>query len=214
MEYSLICESRSGHNFIRANIDSYLNNKLIYNNIESVYIDEYYYNGKYIISNPKVNTPLNIIVIREPLNWLSSLHEQIKDEDKEHEIFLKERIKKYIDIFEEGVNIKNRLKNKFTIYYDSFVTSKEYRESVCNYLGGKYNETKLNIVPSNGKYSSFDKATKQYNGSEMNVTERYINNKNNNLYIKLLKENPLLFDISNKYFYCSKKEGFINSIKN
>lgn len=201
MEYALICESRSGHNFVKLNINSWFPS-CKYHNIESFMIDEYYNNGKYYSNNQK--NPQNIILIRNPLNWLASFIRQLETDNKKTQAdinrMVAERTRKYIDIAEEGFGVTNKLPNKHVIIYDEFVTERSVREYLCNRLGGKYNEKEINTVPFNGRYSSFDGQKFKNKGSEMKVLDRYLyyegkNTENAKLYFKTLKENPRMIEL-------------------
>lgn len=200
-EYSLICETRSGHNFVRYNIDSWIKGAKKYHNIESYYIDGYYKNGKY--SLPQVKKPYNIVLVRNPLNWIASFIKQLEKANKtpkDMEKRINARIPKWIDITKECLGVTNRLENKHCVIYDDFVVDPEVRKNLCKYLGGVYNESRLKFVPENGQHSSFDSNKFQHNGNKMKVLDQYSFCENMNtpaakLYFDVLKNNPEIISI-------------------
>ena len=63
--------------------------------------------------------------------------------------------------------------NAVKIYYDRFVVDQEYRKSICNQLGGTYNEDLLLQVVDNGDGSSFDGIEFDGKADKMQVLTRY-----------------------------------------
>ena len=61
----------------------------------------------------------------------------------------------------------------FGFSQSDFFSNSSYRQNICKELDGKYSEKELNVVTSQGGYSSFDSDIFQGRAQEMKVLERY-----------------------------------------
>lgn len=115
----------------------------------------------------------------------------------------------YAKEFNEETNI---LKDFVHIFYDRFFESKEYRELICSQLGGTYNEDKLNIVPPQGNYSTFDSHDYQNAAQDMtDVLERYKNWKEEDkIYLNELFKHDAFQYYLEHFEVNEDKQSFIN----
>jgi len=229
----LISSCRSGHNYIKNNIESWFDNSRYYIDLEQINPINFSEEETYTMITPELySTSFKIVNVRDLLNWYIAAvflinrykrnpnkiktHPKIENLKWEWEIeqnknlsynpfnvvipneFTKERImeiyynpngrfgerlpieeraKKLInnwcDITKEFLGITDYVKGSIGVHYDEFFQSQSYRISICNKLGGQYNEKELNKVTEIGDYSTFDKDKFQNRAQEMNVLERY-----------------------------------------
>jgi hypothetical protein len=79
----------------------------------------------------------------------------------------------WMEICKEAFNETNYVGTKYTLLYDQFVQSMEYRKGICLLINGDYNERTLDVVPNGGAGSSFDGYKYQDNGRQMDVLNRW-----------------------------------------
>jgi len=266
-----LANSRSGHNFIKKNIQSWMGDKdqknRKFTNLENRTIsdvNQHLLNDKYLHKHPN---SIYVMSIRDILNWYTSLSyfhlNNINEVDTRRVEYFKSKTIIYksdllknpelefdenIVILEDGRSKTEYLKKKtnqkysislnlskgldrwleyakeFTgetnhlpqfvkIYYNDFFKSNEYRKSICENLGGVYNESELNYVTKGGGYSTFDKDKFQGSGQQMNVLERYKEWKpEHHEYLKLLKEHTAFEFYLNNFDILPDEMDFINSI--
>lgn len=199
--------TRSGHNYIKNNLISWKKYD-DFLNLESENPKNHQVNmNRYKIS---VNDD-NIIIVRDLLNWLSSYLKMLLNEK-----IAKKRIELAYDytsrwerITMEAFNETKFINNKIIINYDDFCSSQEYRKNICEKINGKYNENKLNVVPNNGQYSSFDGKIFQNIGNKMKTNERYkffIGHEYEEIYFNILKKHPEAIRLYEKYFILNNEQ--------
>jgi len=159
MELQILTSSRTGHNFVRANVESWFGDKITsYRNFEN---------------SPPKELPdlpgLKIVVVRHYLNWVASL---IKSAENRPTYDWASVMRLYIPIGEEYFHPKY-FKAHGRIYYDDFIKSKDYRECICNLIGGKFNDDMIDYVPANGGASSFDGHSLDGNGTLLPTDQRW-----------------------------------------
>jgi len=177
----IIANSRSGHNFIKSNIESWFGDRYFYVNLEGEdpqnFLKHETANG---ISSETYSLSLKVVCIRDLLNWYASSafifmndKENLETFDwlasQKHIINAKKATEVWLKIAKEFLGVTNYMNDSVGIYYDEFFFSREYRKSICNKLGGEYNEKMLNFVT----WSSFDGGNFQDRTQEMKVLERY-----------------------------------------
>jgi hypothetical protein len=149
---------------------SWMGKEWVIRNMESVYPAEF---QKEVHPSYNDTWPV-VIVIRDYLNWAASW---IKYRANSGNAALPQqtmdRAELWYQITREALGDTNYIANKYMLNYDLFVLDKKYREEVCEYLGGWYNEDKLDFVPGRGEGSSFDLKVFQGRGSEMDVINRW-----------------------------------------
>lgn len=133
MKYVVYGISRSGHNFIKDNIESWT--------------------GAYPrdVENPMgpgLSGSFNIICVRDYLNNLASLC-------KSKPSFIDKSINSWGFLAKEAFNESFLIKNRIPLIYDKFRKDKDYRIKICKLIEGNYNEDKLNTIPKNGMISHF-----------------------------------------------------------
>lgn len=97
------------------------------------------------------------------------------------------------------------------VYYDEFFKNREYRQEVCNQLGGSYNEKKLQSVGHGGGGSSFDKLSFDKRAQEMNVLHRY-RQVPSHIFYELLQGRKELLNFYLKHVDDADKRNFIQSL--
>jgi hypothetical protein len=254
--------SRSGHNFIKENVESWTNSiERKYINLEN-YTPKSFINDKDLISDVFLyNSSIKIISLRSLLNWYISyfylfsnapnnpknidlknvFHISQKTPELEKQsgiVFIPDsvdkqsyideknffniegkidRLKVELDIWlENAKEIKghtNYLPEFTKIYYDQFVVNRDYRIDICQKIGGTYNEGKLEYIPRNGMYSSFDSDKYQGIGSNMKVLERYKQWKEKDKqYLYILKNHESLEFYLSNFDVSEDQKKFIENI--
>jgi hypothetical protein len=85
-----------------------------------------------------------------------------------------EMLSMWESITREGFGVTDVIKEeKRLCVYESFMYDQKYREGLCYFVGGKYNEDMLNRVPNAGGGSSFDRFAFQDRGTEMATNSRH-----------------------------------------
>jgi len=198
-QLSILCVSRSGHNFIVNNVMSWFpRKKLLHYNLENVM--------PHNVPIQNLNGGIRLIVLRDFMNWLASLHVHLYDNiglrdetyygNIEHKLSVYEaQMIEALGVNEAGANFAHAT----TVLYDTFVRSEDYRRALCHKLGGQYSEKMLNIVPQNGRYSSFDGDKFQGEGSKMKVLDRFISimeTEHRDRYVQLIKDYQLEMELA------------------
>lgn len=209
-----IAPTRSGHNFLRYNLCSWLqiDPRAHYWNFEDIFPE----NVKEKINQKcqkikKHREPnLNFIYVisnRDLLNWIASIYKQ----QENHNQFTKVILDHWVATTKEIFNETNYLPNKIPIIFDKFVKERSYRLKICNQIKGKYNEDFISHVPRANQGSSFDQLKFQNKGHKMEVTTRYKAYLTNTLFRANIYGEAL--DLYQKYFELDQeKRNFINSI--
>jgi hypothetical protein len=190
--------SRSGHNFILNNVLSWFPGKnFIHYNLENTL--------PHLIPTQNLKPGIRLIIVRDFMNWLASLHIHLWDNiglrEEAYWGNIDKKIQAYEAILSEMMNPdKHRtLKNAHGIYYDWFFNDRSYREMICDEVGGEYNEDKIDVVPPNGRYSSFDGDSFNNEGSKMKVLNRFeqiMDTEHKDAYVKLIKKYQLEMDMA------------------
>jgi len=235
MDLVHISNWRSGHNFIQNNIKSWKTFDTVFEieNVGPKDFDIYCQKRKFKISENK----LIIINTRDLLNWFASTYMfgfkpymaarkiAFREQDPrrlfdyyskkyEDDPYLIERLISWKEITEEVFGGTNYIKDKISISYERFKNEKEYREGICNKIGGEYNEDHLERVPRNGAHSTWDHKDFQFNGSQMKTEERFLKILETDQaenWKKILSKAPEVLDTYEKYFELSNQQKEIVS---
>jgi len=262
--------SRSGHNFIKKNIQSWTddidekNRKFI--NLENKDVSkilQILLNDKTI---PTFPNSIYVLSVRDLLNWFTSyfyfqakhfnsannVGEDYKNKiiiweseleknphlecnpniiiipDNQDKTHFKEKrtdlttsiydmfpkiLDKWLILAKEFIGETNFLPQFVKVYYNEFFLSEEYRKSICDKVGGSYNDTVLNYVCKAGSYSTFDKDKFQGRAQSMNVLERYkLWKPEHGEYLTMLKEHEAMNFYLNNFEISTKEKQFIDSI--
>lgn len=183
---SLLATSRSGHNFIKEVIESWLPGIefVMLENVLSEHIHQY----------PTKGTK-KLIIIRDFENFLASSLKALGINNGTWDVNIDRKIKAYRSILGE-IKEPTNFKNARVVDYTAFMKNEAYRRELCEELGGTYTEEKLNYVPNEGNGSSFDGFELQGRGQEMRTWERKIEILQTewaDIYLTLLKENKDLW---------------------
>ena len=240
--FIMIASSRSGHNFVKNNILSWLGifNEEDANTTRKKYGETHYLNfenttqramnRKLELNKVYSKNILYVILVRDYLNWVASYILLVKDKkergiEKLHGIG--ELYGNPLENMESAILIWNMLvKEVYTetnylpiaikANYDCFRKYQEYRKEICKDIGGEYNEEYLNRVAKQGFYSSFDGLDYKYEAQKMKVDERYLQIMETDCkddYIKVLKSNNEALHLYKTYFNISQdKIDFLKDI--
>ena len=183
--YFISATSRSGHNFFMDMIKSWQNGIILYNKENTTHLRE----GE---------KPNNIIFLRDYLNTLASLSKFIKKHEFREEKIIKHAVISYKYLLIESLKSNNNL----VVHYEKFKSNKEYREDICNIIGGDYNESKLYLEPKFSAPSSFD--------SRENIDDRWIDIMNDKkvleIFIRYLKNNLDVLALYIEHYKPSKRK--------
>lgn len=167
----VIAIPRSGHNFIVDVLRSWTDRPLDVQGYENL-MPEDFHSHKHNVT-PGENYEV-IVLVRDLLNWAASWCKySINQKFSEDSGKINEQFKCWLLMALEALGETNYIHGNKMVGYEEFVLAGEYRKIICNYLGGRYTEDALNLVPNKGHGSSFDKLTFNGKGSEMKVTERW-----------------------------------------
>lgn len=212
--YLHIAVSRSGHNFVVRNIESWIDPsyKRRYVNLEN-FSPEYYSISISESNHNRFKSSICVIQTRDLLNWFASMVYFGKPVNVYR---LKNYINIWLEINKEYFLETNYLPNNFIrILYDDFFKSEIYRRNICEKIrDAKYNEKMLNYVPDRGEGSSFDGLKYQDMGQKMDVLNRYKQISDEKKWVwKILKDNSEAIELYLKHFDVSKEQKmFIESI--
>lgn len=182
MKISILSTSRSGHNFIKEVIKSWLPD-ITFEMLENVLPEHIYQHD--------TQGSKKLIVIRDFKNFLASSLKALSLTNGTWEVNIARKIEAYRTIKKEAENPKY-YENATVIYYNRFVEDQDYRIVLCNELGGEYTEKKLGFVPNEGNGSSFNGFEFQGKGQRMKTQERYLEileTEWKDIYNDILKEN-------------------------
>lgn len=179
-ELIIVAQSRSGHNFIYEQIQSWIPATTIVGKIEGY--PPHAITEKLVIetnSQLKIdpgNERTYILVVRDFKNWLASYMMWMRrSRDKTvNNAHLNERIAVWTRIAEEAAQLTKFFDDKTVISYGRFKQNQVYREVICSVLEGRYTEGMLNHIPGQGSGSSFDGIHYQGIGNQMGTTQRHI----------------------------------------
>ena len=177
-----MANSRSGHNYIRANIQSWTTEQpRKYYNFENIRPNMFSEKFKNVNLD---NYPESIYVLqsRDLLNWFSSwmvfnMRSFLKrslDRGIGWDDLIRINLDTWTAINKEMHGETNYLNRDFiSINYDDFFTSEEYRRNICTRVGGTYNEDALLKITEDGRGSTTDGFRYEGRADEMKVLERY-----------------------------------------
>jgi len=204
--FILMASSRTGHNYVRSNVLSWLGTSwdkqdIIYQNWENErpLIYEAKLKRYNMVNNDKI---LVAVLTRDYLNWLASYIIMISETfynnpqwDTRKYPPIQDTILQTVDAWEhitkEYFGITNYIPSSIKILYDDFFKDRMYRRNICDKMGGEYNENYLNVITQAGGGSSFDKFNYQKNAQQMNPYNRYleiIDTEYKDIYIEILKK--------------------------
>jgi len=176
----VIAASRSGHNWTAKMIKSWLplEKDGMIHKFEAITPDQWERRVTDRVLKGKEYQPDDEIIaflqVRDFFNFAASWFKYMR---RQSQSFKERNVVKLFDTWEaiakEAFNETNYIGNKYTLYYDCFVTSEAYRRAVCFIVDGEYTESELDFVPTGGRGSSFDHFDFQDNGHEMDVLNRW-----------------------------------------
>lgn len=140
----------------------------------------------------------NIIVLRDPFNWLASFLQipKLSKCFKNHFHFWQTQ---WIQYMKEALCITNQLPNKLFINYNKWFVSKKYRMHISQKVGGRFSDRKLNVIPRVARYSSFDGLEYQHRAQEMKVLDRWQFVRKNPIARSFLSD-PCVLDLALRLF--------------
>jgi len=123
---------------------------------------------------PKKDQPvIAVLQLRDFLNYSASLIKHLINTNNTSQRSVAGMLDIWLDVAREAFNDTNYIGEKYRLYYDHFVRSHAYRQGICMLLDGDYNEEAIDVVPTGGPGSSFDKYTYQGSGGQMKVLDRW-----------------------------------------
>lgn len=167
-EIAMLSTTRSGHNFIKEVIESWVPGVKI--TVLERTLPEHIYQYKL---NPHTSV---VLVIRDFRNFLASSIMSYLTEHGRNSAW-RENIELSIKAYKaqiEEVFDRQYVDLNMIIFYDQFCIDQDYRQEICKELGGEYTEERLNYVSSEGNGSSFDNLKYQGKGSQMKTRERHL----------------------------------------
>ena len=214
---------RSGHNFIRFNVCSWLglDPRSFYLNYEGIPPSRLKARMKsdnrvrgniferrgihYIV--PRT---IKIISNRDLLDWMASMYKS-RENKSASETHI--NLGSWAEYTREIYGMTNHFPGAVGIIYDLFATSETYRRVICDNVGGEYNEEYLNFVPPPNRGSSFDQMNFQGQGSSMSTTKRYLAYIHNSTYRENLERYPEVVELYKSTFKPSpQKLTFLESL--
>ena len=200
---AIIACCRSGHNFVRNQIESWTGETVInYEDLRPI--------------NYTGNT-VNIIVVRDLLNWWASYLKWITKDGLDHHVCSEKQLNNafsiWDDITKEAFGITNYIPDKVIVNYDDFKKSQSYRISICSMILGSYNESRLDEVVSAGGGSSFD--YHKLLGTKLETDLRYnqiMKSDLKNLYLIMLMRNKQSIDIYTECFELTRNQQCLINI--
>ena len=132
-----------------------------------------------------------ILFLRDPFNWIASLLGSMRRVDEQL------WINSYIALQ------KHKHQARYYFKYNSWMSSKDYRQQCCESLGLPFTDQGRNDVPRFGNGSTFSHMQYDGKGSEMETLTRYKKVLNNEVpsiggqeYKNIFKQNPALVEIA------------------
>ena len=226
--YIAICgTSRSGHNWTSKMFRAWMgNNGTSFYQFENLRPSDWMQNGNPRVQvNRKHSDPgvkemdrkgLVFIQLRDYLNFSASWMKYLIGRNQ---AYRERKAQNVLDVWHElameAFDVTNHIPDKEILFYDHFVKSREYRQMICEKIGGNYNEEMIDFVPNNGHYSSFDSNRYEGIGSKMHVTSRWewFLTEEGKPFVQYLAAKPeiLLFYVKN-FEPGEKKVQFINGV--
>jgi hypothetical protein len=199
MNVFIIAPSRSGHNWIASMIQSW-NPILEIVDLENISPERAA--DVYNLQSGKV-----VLVTRDLLNWYAS-------RKRGSITYSLSPLPPWEQITAEFYYLTQYLLGygAVRIKYEDFFTSAEYRHSICDVLGGVYNEKKLGFMPPGGRGSSFSRLEYQGRAQELGTLTRYTQVPAR-LYLNLFKNRPDLLDFYYQYQATEESLTFLKSLK-
>lgn len=173
---ALIAPSRTGHNWTAEIIRSWFEFDTTLHQFEAIKPVDFLlaFEQRTRRNWNETDTVSNVLQVRDFLNFAASW---TKYNLRSGHAYKSRKVTDLFDIWlcvsKEAFNDTAYIGDKIVLLYDQFVQNEAYRKSVCMLLDGDYTEEKINFVPNGGMGSSFDQYSKQGNGSEMNVLNRW-----------------------------------------
>lgn len=206
----IIASCRSGHNFVAEQIRSWgSEGEYIIHNFEDVKPRDHDMMKEQFCTSGLIDDTLQtitVLVVRDLMNWWASYLKWIVKDDMPSQEKLNHAFLLWKEQAEEAIQKTTFIASKAIVMYDAFKDMDSERKSLCNIVGGNYNESRLDLVPSPGRGSSFDIGIP---GREMKTHLRYqelINGPMRELYYGGLKENPEAVELYKKYFFLSEEK--------
>lgn len=144
----------------------------------------------------------NIILLRDPYNWMASLYKSRNRTDSEFKFYFD----KYKNLIKKCQDTNNQ--DVVLVLYNSWFKSVNYRKNIFAKLNIKLKDTLINHVPKVGQGSSFDGTSYDNKAFQMQVLNRYeqvIQGKANFLsrekMFSLIKNGELVIKFSAEHFY-------------
>ena len=202
----LFATVRSGHNFIRQQIESWdVRNEFIIGNFEDVQHPDFGKMKNQIVGHAKTGPgklfdysleTIKIIVVRDLLNWWASYVKWISKDGLPSQ----EKVDLAFKIW-TSLTVEVENPHFIPVYYDTFKVFKEYRQDICHQIEGTYNEDRLDAVSPQGEGSSFDKMVLDGHAGSMQTDLRYLQLPNDlyPFYMKGLRDHPGAVEAYTKY---------------
>jgi hypothetical protein len=131
-----------------------------------------------------------ILILRDPYNLFASRLKYKKP--KKHAMQNKEGfVEKWKSYALEFLGDTNIIDNKICINYNSWLKDIDYRRDLSKRLGGDFSDSNIDIVPSSGGGSSFDRKSYDGRASEMKLLERWKSLKNEKYFLELVDDKEL-----------------------
>jgi len=144
-----------------------------------------------------------VLILRDPFNTYAS---RIQDEyDKKHRqsCCISRNCRRYPENWVQYAKLHLAQKRVLgviptCILFNKWVYDQDYRQNICEQLGGTYTEQELRTVPKFGGGSSFDKQQFDGKAHEMKLTERWKGFVNDPRYLRLFNRETI--ELSERIF--------------
>lgn len=147
---------------------------------------------------------VDILFLRDFYNWLASTY-KINDKriNKQWVSLRGEKQDSLLSVWnqyaKEFIGITNKIPIKYSISYNDWFLSKEYREKISNDLKIKFTDRGLKEVSDFCNGSSYDKKTIK-DGRKLDVLNRWKKHKNDKKYIEFVNMNEENIELNNRIF--------------
>lgn len=111
----------------------------------------------------------NVIIARDPYNWLASRLKRNRESDGIPPI-LKRTIQRYKENVWEGTGKSNEIPNKIFINYNKWFVDAEYRKEISEKLGVKHVDAGKNELARSSSFSGFEH---KQDANKLDVLKRY-----------------------------------------
>lgn len=192
---------RSGHNFIRQQIESWGDYNVC--NAEDLLPENFELHKPHLVANGKLvdwnqDTAI-VVVIRDLLNWWASYVMWVHKSWKPNRDQVDRAFKIWIAMVEEASMVTDYVGFNFPVNYDIFKKNRLLRKVLCDCIGGEYNEDTLDQVTPQGNGSSFDSG---YSAKRMDTHLRYqhiMKTQYADFYTRTLREHPEAIEVYKKH---------------